>query len=32
MKSYCKGLVIDRELIVCAYKLWLKSRAGRKNA
>ena len=32
MKSYCKGLVIDRELIVRAYKLWLKSRAGRKNA
>lgn len=31
MKSYCKGLVVDEELVLAAYKNWLKSDSGRKN-
>lgn len=32
MKSYCKGLVIDREHVARAYELWSKAQAGHKNA
>lgn len=32
MKSYCKGLVMDREHIAKAYGLWLRATAGHKNA
>lgn len=32
MKSYCKGLVMDREHIAKAYELWLRATAGHKNA
>ena len=32
MKSYCKGLVIDREHIARAYDEWSRAAAGRKNA
>lgn len=31
MKSYCKGLVLDREHIAKAYELWEKAQAGHKN-
>ena len=31
MKSYCKGLVMDREHVAKAYDLWLKAAAGHKN-
>lgn len=31
LKSYCKNLVIDRELIESAYKAWLSGQAGKKN-
>lgn len=32
MKSYCKGLRIDEDLISRAYEKWLEAPAGRKNA
>lgn len=32
MRSYCKGLVIDRALIARAYDAWSRARAGHKNA
>lgn len=32
MKSYCKGLVMDREHVAKAYELWRKAAAGRKNS
>lgn len=32
MKSYCKGLVMDRDHIAKAYELWLGATAGHKNA
>lgn len=31
MKSYCKGLEIDRALVRSAYDLWLTKSSGRKN-
>ena len=31
LKSYCKGLVIDRDLIARAYAEWLSGQAGHKN-
>ena len=31
LKSYCKGLVIDRDLIARAYVEWLSGQAGHKN-
>ncbi len=32
MKSYCKGLVMDRDHIERAYETWLHATAGHKNA
>lgn len=32
MKSYCKGLKIDRAFVEQAYMSWLYSQAGKKNA
>lgn len=32
MKSWCKGLVMDRDHVERAYKQWLESCAGHKNA
>ena len=32
MKSYCKGIVMDREHIAKAYDLWLHAEAGHKNS
>lgn len=32
MRSYCKGLVMDRAHIARAYELWEKAKAGHKNA
>ena len=32
MRSYCKGLVMDRDHIARAYEMWLHARAGHKNA
>ena len=32
MKSYCKGLVMDRDHIAKAYEIWSKAESGRKNA
>lgn len=32
MKSYCKGLVITRDIVASAYERWLGGEAGRKNA
>lgn len=32
MKSFCKGLVMDRAHIARAYDVWRESKAGRKNA
>lgn len=32
MKSYCKGLAMDRALFARAYAEWKKARAGHKNA
>ena len=32
LRSYCKGLVMDRAHIAQAYALWEKARAGHKNA
>ena len=31
MKSYCKGLTIDRDLVRSAYDAWLTKPSGRKN-
>ena len=32
MKSYCKGLTVDRALVSAAYGRWLTRPSGRKNA
>lgn len=32
MKSYCKGLVIDRAHVTRAFEAWRKAQAGHKNA
>lgn len=32
MKTYCKGLLIDRDFIERGYGLWLEAPAGKKNA
>jgi len=32
LKSYCKGLVVDREAVESAYSAWLSSDSGHKNA
>lgn len=32
MKSYCKGLLIDRNIISDAYKLWRENESGKKNS
>ena len=31
MKSYCKGLVVDRALVRHAYEVWLTKPSGKKN-
>lgn len=31
MKSYCKGLIVDRPLVFKAYEQWLKADSGKKN-
>lgn len=31
MKSYCKGLVVDKSLVLAAYENWLKADSGRNN-
>lgn len=31
MKSYCKGLRVDRELVAAAYEKWRSGDSGRKN-
>ena len=32
MRTYCRGLVIDRKIVGEAYREWLEAPAGRKNA
>ena len=31
MKTYCRGLVVDRDVVERAYEEWLSHEAGRKN-
>lgn len=31
LKTYCKGILIDHELFIKAYELWLESESGKKN-
>jgi hypothetical protein len=32
LKSYCKGLLIDRNIVSDAYKLWRENESGKKNS